>query len=142
MTLTLRGCQRPAAPDVIVVHDTIVRDTTIYQPQAADTIRLEKKLFVTVPVVARDTVRDSITLALPTEQRRYTDSLYTAWVSGVEPHLDSITIRQRTVVTTITKTVTHRPRFALGIQSGAGIGIISRQPDIYLGVGIQYRLWP
>lgn len=126
-----------------VTTDTLWRDTMIYAPVASETVRTDRVLFVTVPVTAWDTMHDSVTVPLPIEQRRYTDTLYTAWVSGYAPRLDSIRVREREVVTTITETVVKPlPRLTLGIQSGAGIGIFSRQPDIYVGVGGQWRLWP
>ena len=75
-------------------------------------------------------------------QKRYEDTLYTAWVSGYEPALDSIDLRLPTVTETVTKTIVKpSPLFSVGIQMGAGGGIFSRQPDIYIGVGGQLNLW-
>ena len=136
-------CIHQPQPHTDVRTDTVWQDTTIYTPTAAETISTEKVLFVTVPVTAWDTVHDSVRISLPVEQRRYDDSIYTAWVSGYEPRLDSITVRQRTITTTITETIVKQsPRLSLGIQCGAGIGTISRKPDIYVGVGAQWRMWP
>ena len=136
-------CQKE--PSVVVERDTVWKDTTIYQPQAAETINTGRVVYIKVPhptAEPSDTVHDTINVAVPIMQKRYDDSLYTAWVSGFEPALDSINIHQREVLTTVTKTVVQpAPRLSVGVQAGAGIGIFSRQPDIYIGVGGQLNLW-
>ena len=111
----------------------------------------------TVPVVKRETItkyvdipvyKDNIvhdTLSVPVVQRTYTDdSTYTAYVSGVQyncfPRLDSIMVQQRNIYHEIerTNTVEQKRRLRLGVQAGAGIGVFSRKPDIYLGIGLQW----
>lgn len=134
-------------PSVVVEHDTVWKDTTIYQPQPAETIQTGRVVYIKVavpqPQTQHDTIRDSIEVPVPIVQKRYDDSLYTAWVSGFEPNLDSINIHQCEVITTITKTIVKPvPRLSIGVQAGAGVGVFSRQPDVYLGVGAQWRLWP
>lgn len=133
-------------PSVVVERDTVWKDTTIYEPVPAETIDIGKTVYIKVPVpkyLPGDTVHDSIEVPVPIMQKRYDDSLYTAWVSGYRPNLDSITLRLPTITETITKTIVKpSPRLSVGIQAGAGVGIFSRQPDIYLGVGAQWRLWP
>lgn len=113
----------------------------------------------TVPVVHRDTVtgyieipvtKDSIvrdTVRLDVVQRTYTDdSTYTAYVSGIRyqefPKLDSIAVRQRTIYREIERTISvnNQRRFSIGLQTGVGVGIIHRQPDIYIGFGIQWKI--
>jgi hypothetical protein len=94
----------------------------------------------TVPM-ARD--EDSIDVPIPIVQKRYEDSLYTAWVSGFEPKLDSIRLYTPEIQTTVTKTVYEpTPLLTLGVQVGGGYGLIHRQPDIYVGIGGQINLWP
>ena len=93
----------------------------------------------TVPM-ARE---DSIDVPIPIVQKRYDDSLYTAWVSGFEPKLDSIRLYTPEIQTTVTKTVYEpTPLLTLGVQVGGGYGLINRQPDIYVGIGGQINLWP
>ena len=111
----------------------------------------------TVPVVQHETIikyvdipvyRDSIvhdTLSVPVVQRTYTDdSTYTAYVSGLQydiyPRLDSITVQQRTIYHEIERTITieQKRRLRLGIQAGAGVGVFSRKPDVYIGIGLQW----
>ena len=133
-------------PTVVIERDTMWNDTTIYKPMPAETIDIGKTVYLRIPYPVpsgRDTIHDSIDVPIPIIQKRYDDSLYTAWVSGFEPNLDSINLRLPTITETITKTIVKpSPRLSIGIQAGAGVGVFSRQPDIYLGVGAQWRFWP
>lgn len=144
----LRECYGPES-ETKVVHDTVWRDTIIREPLPSETINTGRVVYIKIPVAVpqpqtqRDTIRDSIEVPVPIVQKRYEDSLYTAWVSGYEPNLDSIRLYLPEVETTITETVVKSaPRLSVGIQGGAGVGVFSRQPDVYVGVGIQWRLWP
>lgn len=132
---------------------------------AADTVTVERidtqyvTITDTVPVVHHDTVtgyieipvtKDSIvrdTVRLDVVQRTYTDdSTYTAYVSGLRyadlPKLDSIAVRQRTIYREIERTISvnNQRRLSIGLQTGVGVGIIHRQPDIYIGFGIQWKI--
>lgn len=140
--VVLLSRQQPE-PTVVIEHDTVWRDTTIYQPVAAETIQTGRVVYVKVAAHTQlDTVHDSIEVPVPIVQKRYDDSLYTAWVSGFEPALDSINIHQREVVTTVTKTIVKStPLITFGIQAGAGFGVINKRPDIFIGVGGQVNLW-
>ena len=130
-------------PEPTIEHDTLWKDTTIYQPLPAETIDIGKTPYIKVPVpkyLPGDTVHDSIEVPISIIQKRYDDSLYTAWVSGYDPALDSIRIYHPEIY--ITKTIVKpAPRLQIGIQAGAGVGIISRTPDIYIGIGAQYNLF-
>lgn len=133
-------------PSVVVEHDTVWKDSVIREPVAAETIQTGRVVYLRVPYPTAepsDTVHDSIEVPLPIVQKRYDDSLYTAWVSGFEPNLDSIRLYWPEVTTTVTKTIVKQaPRLSIGVQAGAGVGIFNRQPDVYIGVGAQWRLWP
>ena len=133
-------------PSVVIERDTVWKDTTIYEPQPAETIDIWRTVYLRIPYPVpsgRDTIHDSIDVPIPIIQKRYDDSLYTAWVSGFEPNLDSINLRLPTITETITKTIVKTsPRISVGIQGGAGVGVFSRQLDIYVSIGAQWRLWP
>ena len=164
VVLNIWQCSRQPHESVVIEHDTVWRDTTIYKPVPTESKETGETIYVKVPVggdtdhgdrlldslyqrqcwnqepVPRD--RDSIEVPLPVEQKRYDDSLYTAWVSGYRPALDSIKLYQPEVVTTVTKTVLKPiPLITFGIQAGAGVGVIHRQPDFYIGFGGQINLW-
>ena len=134
--------------ETILKRDTVWRDTAIYEPQPAETVNTGRVVYIRVPMpgerdTLRDTIRDSIDVPVPIVQKRYDDSLYTAWVSGFEPNLDSLRLHMPEVTTTITKTVREpTPLLTLGVQMGGGYGLIHRQPDIYVGIGWQINLWP
>ena len=134
-------------PSVVIERDTVYKDTTIYEPQPAETINTGRVVYLRIPVpgkrdTLRDTIRDSIDIPVPIYQKRYEDSLYTAWVSGYRPNLDSIRLYLPEVQTTVTKTIVKpSPLITFGIQAGGGYGIINRKPDIYIGVGAQVNLW-
>ena len=95
--------------------------------------------------IARDSattkhlVSDSVKVQIPISQKVYEDTLYKAYVSGYEPKLDSITIKQKT--TYITHTIRDKEsRFRIGIQTGYGLTPKGMQP--YVGVGVSYRIIP
>lgn len=113
-------------------------------------IRTEKVVkYISVPCadsVSKELQPDS-TVPLAVVQRTYSDdSTYTAYVSGIKyeelPKLDSISVRQRTIVREIERTITiHEQKpLTIGLQVGAGYGVINHQPDIYIGIGFQLNL--
>lgn len=135
----------------VIEHDTVWKDSIIREPVAAETVRTEEVVYIKVP--SKDSTgesqspcvangSDSMVIALPIEQKRYDDSLYTAWVSGFQARLDSIRLRLPEVQTTVTKTVVRpTPLITVGIQAGGGYGVFNRKPDFYIGVGAQVNLW-
>ena len=153
---------RDPVKETKTVHDTIWKDTTIYEPKAVDSQETGRVVYIRVPVnevghrligdsprcativEQAGTVpmaqRDSMEVAIPIVQKRYEDSLYTAWVSGFRPNLDSIRLHQPEVVTTVTKYV-ERPakRLAIGPSIGAGYGFFNGKPDIWAGVTVTWN---
>lgn len=139
--LAMRGPQ----VETTVERDTIWKDTTIYQPQPAETINTGRVVYIRIPVPGElDTItlHDSIDVPIPIMQKRYDDSLYTAWVSGYEPNLDSIRVREREIITTITKVV-GRPasRFSIGPSVGLGYGVLNKQCDVFVGFTATWNLY-
>ena len=124
--------------ETTIERDTVWKDTTIYQPQAAETINTGRVVYIRIPMPGEHdtiTLHDSIDVQVPIYQKRYDDSLYTAWVSGYEPALDSIQLRLPTITETITKVV-ERParRFTFGPSVGLGYGALNKQADVFVGV--------
>ena len=133
------------ATETTIERDTMWRDSIIREPLPAETVNTGRVVYIKIPVpgdTIRDTLRDSIDVPVPIIQKRYDDSLYTAWVSGFEPALDSIRLYQPTIYETITKTIVRpSPLITFGIQAGAGWGVLNQKPDIYIGVGGQVNLF-
>lgn len=138
--------------ETTIERDTMWRDSIIYEPQPAETIPTDRVVYIRIPspcdsvpepVEGHGTAGgDSIDVPIPISQKRYDDSLYTAWVSGYEPALDSIRLHLPEVTTTITQTVVKpSPLVTFGIQAGAGYGFINHRPDIFVGFGGQINLW-
>ncbi len=138
-----------------VTHDTLWRDTAMTPPPPTEQKETGETIYVKVPTkptptesdtagmvtIIPPTGQDSATIALPVEQKRYDDSLYTAWVSGFRPRLDSILLHFPEITHTITNTVYEEPpRLTWGIQVGAGYGIVNRKPDVYIGIGATLRI--
>ena len=82
---------------------------------------------------------DSVEVELPITQKVYGDSTYRAWVSGYRPSLDSIEVYRKTI--TIERTLTQKPkRWSIGVTGGYGYGLLHGRPDVFVGVGVSYRL--
>ena len=156
-------------PKVVIEHDTLWKDTTITKPVAADSTKTGEIVYIKVPYPVpsgcqgtgcqgtgtwQDSATfqspgipshpDSIEVPIPIEQKRYEDSLYTAWVSGFRPALDSIRLHQPEIVTNITETIVKKaPRLSIGLSVGPGVSIDKdHHMGIYVGFTAQYRLWP
>ena len=158
--LIKRGQVEPES-QVIIEHDTLWRDTIINKPAATDSTKTGEVVYIKVPYPVpsgcqgtgtwQDSATyqspgspDSLDIPIPIEQKRYEDSLYTAWVSGFRPALDSIRLHQPEIVTTITETIVKpAPRLSIGPSVGAGVSITGTpRLGVYAGFTVQYRLWP
>ena len=138
-----RQCTNDAPrADTITIERTDTVDTTMVDTMPI--VKYERVTeYVTIPCPG-DTADTAV--VLPVVQRTFTDdSTYTAYVSGVQydryPTLDSIAVQQRTIYKDIERTITveRRRPLSVGVQVGAGVGIITRQPDIFVGIGISYN---
>lgn len=137
---------QPPEPSVVEKHDTIWRDTTLHHPTPSASVNTGCTIYIPYIVSETDTIEahDTLLVEVPVEQKRYDDSLYTAWVSGYQPQLDSITLHQPEVVNTIERTIVKpAPRWSIGPSVGAGVSITGQQQaGIFVGFTLQYRLWP
>ena len=148
--------QKPhVEPNVEKVDTSFIRDTNSYTepPKEPSPDVLIKE--IPVPVYVADSsaidsllnecarlerVGDSLRLVLLRVQRHYSDSTFDAWVSGVDPRLDSIKTYQTNMV--ITKEIpviqVKKSRWGLGIQAGYGASKDGLSP--YIGVGVSYNV--
>lgn len=82
---------------------------------------------------------DSAEVVMPITQKRYSDTTYTAWVSGFRPALDSIHVHARREMVTVTQTLRGKPkRWGVGIHAGYGMTPRGLQP--YIGVGVNCNI--
>lgn len=128
-----------------VIHDTITRDTTIYEKQVVPKKVVETK---------RDTVftpaGDSLLLVTEkkTFEKRFTMGLDTADVEvtteGINTSLSELKMRLRLhqvntqEVVEVTKYVEHK-KLRVTPQVGMGYGVFNKQCDMYIGLGFSYN---
>ena len=127
----------------VVAADTVYRRDTVRWPVVRDsfvTRYITRRLAVMRVDTLRqsDTVRavDTVEVRLPIVQKVYRDTNYTAWVSGYEPRLDSITIANKIITRTNTVLKNKDKRFSLGVQTG--FNVLNKK--LYFGVGITYNI--
>lgn len=142
--------QRDTVIERIVDSVPVVRDSVVVRVVERTFKRVEAesheaKLRGTVAEDIGDTLSgyggDSVRVSVPISQMVYEGKDYRAYVSGFEAQLDSIFVDRRTV--TITNSVCRKPpRWSIGIVGGVGYGVLHRQMDCYVGVGVSWRLFP
>lgn len=128
----------------IVRADTVYSRDTVRCPIVRDSVvtRYVTRRFAVMRVDTvrqSDTVRavDTVEVRLPIVQKVYRDTNFTAWVSGYEPRLDSISVRHREV--TLRKVARDGRRWGVGF--GVGLGVGSGGPGVGVGFGVFYKLW-
>ena len=141
--LTYHPSEVKTTVKTIVKTDTITnvieRRDTIYKPKP-----------VTTEIVRVDTVRADTVLVY--ESKKYnvpvrTDSIngeIEAVVSGVDCSVDSVMWRLQIPTRTITNTIeterviTKKTHLNWGVTVGAGYGVLTRKPDVFVGFGVMY----
>ena len=85
---------------------------------------------------------DSVEVEIPITQKVYEDSLYTAYVSGYRPQLDSLVLYTSKEQITVSKHRTKENRWSVGLQAGYGI-TLKGTPQFapYIGIGVSYNLF-
>ena len=139
LSLVWRRC----ADNTEIVTDTIFKVVKVDHPIVRESTIVKYEV-VRLPIVKDticDTIKDSVFVQVPIEQKVYSDSNYTAWVSGYRPRLDSIHITHKEV--SFHKLVNNNSkgskRLFIGIQVGYGITPRGMQP--YLGLGVSYNFF-
>lgn len=134
------GRHAEAQVETITRIDTL-RDTvpTYIRETHVQTVERVLRVVDTLKVIRTDTIitLDSVAVEVPITQKLYTDSLYTAWVSGYEARLDSIDI-----ITQTTERVQPSPSKRWGVSLYGGCGTDFQhgvKPQV--GVGLTYALF-
>lgn len=132
---------RRCADNTEVVSDTIIKVIKVDRPIVRESTIVKYEV-VQLPVVndticVSDTIKDSVFVEVPIEQKVYSDSNYTAWVSGYRPRLDSISITHQEISYKLVNNSKGSKRLFIGIQVGYGITPRGMQP--YLGLGVSYK---
>lgn len=113
--------------------EVIIRTVKVPVPSKPDTVCIAE---TPQPV-------DSVELEIT--QKVYSDSTYTAYVSGYEASLDSIVVRQKEVTHTIleTKTIpkTKYRRWNVGLIGGYGYGLKNKSFEPFVGLGLTLNLF-
>ena len=131
-----------------IKYETVTKYDTTYV-HTFDTITVTKSDIVYKNTIVLDTVylRDTIKLI---EQKIYEDSLSTIFFHGIDCEIDSIEYRipTDTVKLTIDNTVYvqakdnfWKNRFVVTAGIYAGYGLITKKPDVYVGLGFGVRLY-
>ena len=141
--LTYHPSEVKTTVKTIVKTDTITnvieRRDTIYKPKP-----------VTTEIVRVDTVRADTVLVY--ESKRYnvpvrTDSVsgeIDVVASGVDCSVDSVMWRLQIPTRTITNTIeterviSKKTHLNWGVTVGAGYGVLTRKPDVFVGFGVMY----
>lgn len=86
---------------------------------------------------------DSADVIIPITQKVYEDSVYKAYVSGYNPHLDSLILLNSHSHDVISVKEYHKSRrWGIGVQVGYGMTITpSPQFAPYIGVGVYYKIF-
>jgi hypothetical protein len=80
-----------------------------------------------------------VPVQIPIETKIYQDSTYRAVISGYRASLDTIQVYPIHTITTITNI--KQKRFNIGLQAGVGYGCFNKKLDMYIGLGVSYRLY-
>ncbi len=84
---------------------------------------------------------DTVRVSVEPVQREYGDGHYRAWVSGIEPRLDSIAIFNEEVAVEMPTVERRESRW--GLTVGAGVALTpGGRVGPALTLGVSYRLWP
>lgn len=119
------AANRLAAPAPGVERVVRVDTVRVTRPVARDSVVLRR-----ITVTKADTV-------LTVTQVHYADTTYEAWISGIEPRLDSLhLLRPVTAIVPPPAPIRH---WHLGVT--AGVGLTPRGADPYVGIGLTYSFF-
>lgn len=135
-------CHRQPVETKVERDTVIVTDTTVhYYPKPVGVTKTRTE-YRWLTYHLRDTTKmiDSVLVEVPITSKHYSSSEYDAWVSGYDPSLDSIFIRQRTEYITERITQMKPPnRWELDIVGGIDYNINNKKYTPHVGGEILYK---
>ena len=121
--------------------DTVWREKTVYVDKPVEVVKWKDRENIVYVPVNKDSlvyVHDTTYIALEREYKLYEGENYQCQVSGIDPALDWIKIKQKTAY--ITNTVVDKRRWTFGITAGPGILYDgSFHGGVGVVAGVQYR---
>ena len=119
-------------PQKVIVRDTVTvwKDRPVPVPVTKYIAQYD-----TIRITDRDTIErhDTTFVVLQRQQKCYKDSTYIAYVSGINPALDSIRVAQKTITITTTETIYKNRLVHFGIGATAGYDPFSKTGAIVIG---------
>lgn len=123
--------------DSVVITDTVYIEIPVEKIKYKEITKVDT-LYLTTP---QDTT------LLPIEEKHYQDSISDIYISGYQPNIDSIYyhIPRQTIYVDRTIEIEKpksfwQDRFIFTVGVYGGYGLIHKQPDIFVGVGVGVRL--
>ena len=124
----------PEKPDTTYierwVHDTV----TEYVSKPGKPIYVYLPVHDTTQVHDTTTLVDSVLVEVPIEERTYTGENYRAVVTGFQPELKDIWVKEKEVIVK----VPYRRKWDLIIGPQAGVGITPKGWQPYAGIGVTF----
>jgi len=127
--------------DTVTVFDTIMH--YLPKPVEVEKVKTEYR-WLTMVEHFRDTTKmiDSVLVEVPIESRHYHGEEYDAYISGYEPSLDSIFVRQRTeyITETITRTVKDNKHLFVDVAGGCEYQFNTKTAVPFAELGARVKL--
>ena len=138
-----RDTTRTTYVDTIPFYKPIPKDSFVIR-YVTERLPTVSKLPENVQKLPESVSEDSVDVIIPITKKVYKDSLYTAYVSGYNPKLDSLVLHSQHEVVTINDCYprSRKKRWSVGVQIGYGIalrGVPEFTP--YIGVGVSCNLF-
>lgn len=132
------GLMNKAPSEKIVISDTVTIERVV-----RDTLPVVKKEYIYSTDTIKHYINDTTLIYVPIniERKEYLTDDYKAIVEGYKPRLSYIEVYPKDRIINKEVTKTKVKRFGIGIQAGAGYGIINRKPDIYIGIGAYFTIF-
>ena len=132
-----RYVQTQSVSDTVVVHDTLV---VRLPPVIAQAPLQSRRIVVAADSVEAAADTDSVAVTFPAVSRKYVGEGYEAYVSGIDPMLDSLRLFSTTKqITTHIAAPARNSRWSVGVSAGYAATPRGLQP--YVGIGVSYRLF-